>query len=194
VAHEIEIKLAVSSVAAIRRRVRALGFAVTSPRQLEQNLLFEASDNSLSGSGQLLRLRSKGKRWWLTWKAPAGAPGQHKIRDEIETELMDGDQMQQVLIRLGFQPAFEYQKYRTEFQVPGQPGTLLLDETPIGNFIELEGEPAWIDRLALELGYTPEDYILASYGLLFLRWRHERGLPPHDMVFERKKTLRRSQA
>lgn len=193
-AQEIEIKLAVSNLAALRRRVRGLGFAVTSPRQLEQNLLFDTSDNSLSRSAQLLRLRSKGERWWLTWKGPAGAPGRHKTRNEIETELMDGEQMQQILVRLGFHRVFEYEKYRTEFQRPGEPGKLLLDETPIGNFIEIEGEPSWIDRLAQELGYGPGDYILVSYGLLFLRWRHQQGSQARNMIFEQKKTLRRSKA
>jgi adenylate cyclase class 2 len=194
VAHEIEIKLAVSNLAVVRRLVRGLGFAITCPRLLEQNTLFDTPENSLGRSGELLRLRSEGEHWWLTWKGPAGAPSRHKTRVEIETEVMDGQQMQQILVRLGFHSAFKYEKYRTEFQRPGDPGKLLLDETPIGNFIELEGEPEWIDRLAGELGYGSGDYILVSYAILFLRWRDQQGSQARNMVFEQKKTLRRSKA
>lgn len=193
-AHEIEIKLAVSNLAAVRRRVRGMGFAITCPRLLERNLLFDTSENYLGRSAQLLRLRSKGERWWLTWKGPAGAPSRHKTRVEIETEIVEGERLEQILVRLGFHRVFEYEKYRTEFQRPGEPGQLLLDETPIGNFIELEGEPSWIDRLAQELGYGPGDYILVSYGLLFLRWCHQQGSQARNMIFEQKKTLRRSKA
>ena len=192
-AQEIEIKLAVSNLAALRRRARGLGFTITCPRLLERNLLFDTTENSLGRSGQLLRLRSKGERWWLTWKGP-GAPGRHKARNEIETEIADGERLEQILVRMGFRRVFEYEKYRTEFQKPGEPGQLLLDETPIGNFIELEGEPPWIDRLAQELGYCTGDYILASYGLLFLGWCHQQGSQARNMVFEQKKTLRRSKA
>lgn len=193
-AQETEIKLAVPNLAAMRQRVRHSGFIVACPRLLEQNLVFDTPAGSLRKSGELLRLRTKGGRWWLTWKGPTGAPGRHKSRTEIETEIIEGEGLKQILDRLGFQPIFEYEKYRTEFQRPGEPGKLLLDETPIGNFIELEGDPEWIDRLAMELGYAPGDYIVLSYGLLFLNWRRERGLEPRNMVFERKKALRRSKA
>ena len=45
--------------------------------------------------------------------------------------------------RLGF----KYEKYRTEF-ADAAGGTVTFDETPIGNFLELEGSGAWIDEMA----------------------------------------------
>jgi adenylate cyclase class 2 len=89
----------------------------------------------------------------------------------------------QILGRLGYFPTFEYQKYRTEFRQPSRKGLALLDETPIGNFLELEGSPAWIDRVATRLGFTPEDYVLESYVALYFADCARRGAKPGNMVF-----------
>lgn len=188
---EVEIKLPVSSVAAIRRRLRRLGFQAATPRLLERNLVFDTPDSALRRSAQLLRLRSKGARWWLTWKSRPEGVSRHKVRQELEVELADGEQLNQILARLGYRQAFEYQKYRTEFH-RGRQGQVLLDETPIGNFLELEGPPMWIDRAARELGYGRGDYILDSYSALYLAWCARGRVTPGNMVFVRKKVLRRS--
>jgi adenylate cyclase class 2 len=59
----------------------------------------------------------------------------------------------------------------------------VVDETPIGNFAELEGEAGWIDRSAKQLGIDPAQYITASYGRLFDQWREERGSSATDLTF-----------
>ncbi len=183
---EIEIKLPVRSVTTARRAMRRLGFEPLGRRLLEHNVVFDSPDHALRLSQQLLRLRSKGGRWWLTFKTPPEAGARHKVREETEVEVQDGKKLTGILVRLGYYPAFQYQKYRTEFHQPGRAGKLLLDETPIGDFIELEGPPRWIDRTAKGLGYASADYILASYGALYFAWREERGLLAGDMVFQKQ--------
>jgi len=54
--HEIEIKLAVPDIAAVERRLAALG-ARRGPRLHEVNAVFDTPDQRLRGRGQLLRLR-----------------------------------------------------------------------------------------------------------------------------------------
>ena len=66
---------------------------------------------------------------------------------------------------------------------PGEPGVVTVDETPIGNFLELEGPAEWIDAKAAALGFTPSDYILESYGRLYLADCERRGVEPSNMVF-----------
>lgn len=95
--------------------------------------------------------------------------------------------MDQILRRLGLNPAFRYEKYRTEYSRRGSSGTITVDETPIGDYIELEGAPKWIDATARKLGYSPSDYITSSYGALYLEHCHERGVQPSNMVFKRPK-------
>jgi len=186
---EIEVKLPVDNVPAIRRRLRRLGFQPVTPRLFERNVLYDTPTQSLRQAAQLLRLRSKGRRWWLTFKSRPTITSRHKIREELEIETPQGPELGAILERLGFQPSFEYQKYRTEYRRPGSRGLILVDETPVGNYLELEGAPEWIDRTASELGYGTGDYILQSYGLLYLAWCQEKGIEPSHMVFAEKKGL-----
>ena len=77
---------------------------------------------------------------------------------------------------MGLSPCFRYEKYRSTYRLPGLPGLLVeLDETPIGDFLELEGDSASIDRAAALLGFGPGDYITKSYGILFLEQRRSAG-------------------
>jgi adenylate cyclase, class 2 len=60
-----------------------------------------------------------------------------------------------------------------------------LDETPIGTYLELEGDPDWIEAMARELGFGEKDYITASYGQLFIEWRERTASTGKEMVFEK---------
>ncbi len=186
---ETEIKLPVDDLPATRDRLRRLGFEAVTPRLFERNLVYDTPSRSLRGSGQVLRLRSKGGRWWLTHKSRPEADTQYKIRQELEIETAQGTELGAILERLGFEPSFEYQKYRTEYRRPGDPGEVVLDETPIGDYLELEGPPEWIDCAAAELGYRPQDYVRESYGALYLDWCAARGVVPTHMVFPENKSL-----
>jgi hypothetical protein len=70
-----------------------------------------------------------------------------------------------------------------------------LDETPIGEFLELEGPPSAIDRMAKLLGYSRSDYITKSYLALYLAQCRKKGLVAGDMLFPpRKKADKKSPA
>ena len=183
---ETEIKLRVPSPQAARRLLLRQRFRVTAPRVFESNLVLDTPGIALRSSGRLLRLRTSGKAHRITYKGPASV-GRHKSREEIEFSLDDPAAAARVFAALGFEPLFRYEKYRTEFARPRNPGGIVtLDETPVGAFLELEGEPAWIDRVAADLGFSPSDYITASYGALYASWCRERGLEPSHMVFQRR--------
>src|SRR5271169_6584556 len=185
--HETEIKLRVSSPHAIKRRIQSLGFVVTEPRHFERNVLFDFSDLRLRKSRSAIRLRQEGKRFLLTFKGPPLQSRDYKIRREIETEVADGRRMKETLEALGLHAVFCYEKYRTTYASGGKrsasrSGLLVLDETPIGNFIELEGPRRWIDRIASELGYNRDEYVTASYAALYQSKCLEEGKAPGNMV------------
>ena len=61
---------------------------------------------------------------------------------------------------------FRYQKYREVYR--WNDVEVVVDETPIGSFLEIEGDLAAIHAAAADLGYGPADYIRESYAALFL--------------------------
>ena len=93
--------------------------------------------------------------------------------------------MEAIFTHMGYRPVFQYEKFRTEYtKRAGNGGKVLLDETPIGNFLEIEGSPRWIDRSARLLGFSSGDYIARSYGYLYLAYCREKRIPPKDMLFK----------
>ncbi len=64
---------------------------------------------------------------------------------------------------------------------------MVFDETPLGNFLELEGPRQWIDAAANQLGFRREDYITASYVALFFAKCEAEGKKPQNLVFGARK-------
>ena len=181
-ANEVEVKIRIDDASATRRLLRRNGFRVERRRVFESNEVYDTPESALRANRRLLRLRRTGSQVLLTFKDKPIA-GKHKIREEIELSLSNATAFAEILNRLGFQMAFRYEKYRTEFARQRESGLILLDETPIGNFLELEGSPAWIDRTAALLGISEQQYITASYASLYLAHCAERGIQPAHMVF-----------
>jgi len=188
-APEIELKFPVADMRTLRAAALELGFRLVTERTFEANTLYDTEDRRLRAQKQILRLRRYGEAWIVTHKRMAGAgedvaaaAERYKTRIETESIVEDGDAMAEVFAQLGLLPAFRYEKYRTEWAAEG--GKLVVDETPIGVWAELEGEPAWIDAMLAGLGVRPEDCLTDSYGKLFLKWKQETGSPAENLTFE----------
>ena len=203
------------------KRLGARPIGSATGRVHEENLIFDTPEGGLAKHGQLLRLRtetpaasgkksSKNKkpqgasvnRQILTFKRPTAqqtaaatdrypSPRSHKVREEIEAQVSDSDNLTKIFEGLGMRGWFRYEKYRTTYQLPAAKswarGLLIeLDETPIGTFVELEGPPDAIDRAAGELGYSKRDYILTNYLALYAEDCRRKGHPPQNMLFPNK--------
>lgn len=167
----------------MRKKLRDLGFHVQKRRAFESNILFDNIKRSLRKHGKLLRLRRVGQHGLLTFKGPS-EQSRYKKRSETETLLDDSDVVEAILTHIGYHPVFRYEKFRTEYVGASGGGKVLLDETPIGNFLEVEGSPRWIDRTARLLGFSSGEYINRSYGYLYLAYCRERRIRPKNMVFK----------
>jgi adenylate cyclase, class 2 len=212
---EREIKLRVTDVKGLRSALKALGarsiFGGTG-RIHELNILFDTPGNDLGRRGELLRIRTEKPervsskrseprmgRTLLTFKRPLKTgrspargprPERHKVREEIELQILDGAALAKIFEGLGLRGWFRYEKFRTTFRLPKSlrwaRGLLVeLDETPIGTFVELEGPPQAIDAGAKALGFSQRDYIVTSYLGLYLEECRRRGGKPGDMVFQK---------
>ena len=217
-ARETEIKLRISNVPAFHRALKRIGARLAGPgtsKVHEENVIFDTPQGGLAKHGQLLRIRTetpevRGKpkttgpqqRVVLTFKQPmvqpAGAEtgsassGSYKVRDEIEVEVAEGDNLTRIFEGLGMSGWFRYEKCRTTFRLPASKAWALgllieLDETPIGTFVELEGPAAAIDRAAAELGFSKHDYLSKNYLRLYMEECRRKGVQPSHMVFPNRK-------
>jgi adenylate cyclase, class 2 len=177
---EVEIKFEIRDVNELRAKLGNVGFREVTPRTHEMNVLYDFPERTLRQRGELLRLRQYGERWTLTHKA-RGVVGKHKQREETETTLSDGPEMERILGSLGLSESFRYEKFRSEWS-DGH-GHIVVDETPIGNFAEIEGTAEWIDRTAGALKVTAQQYITKSYAELFDDWRKRSGSKAQAMTF-----------
>jgi adenylate cyclase class 2 len=163
---ETEIKLRAPSPEAARAAVAGLGARPKQPRHFEDNLLLDDPKGRLRAAGCVLRLRRTPEGGLLTYKGPRMDDGTVKARPEIEVAVADADTLQTLLAALGLRPIFRYQKYREAWE--WKDVEIVVDETPIGTFLEIEGSAADIHAAAAGLGYSRADYLTDSYvGLFF---------------------------
>ncbi len=190
---EIEIKFRVAVLRSLARKLRAAEFRLVTRRTHEMNTLYDLPGKVLCKRKELLRLRKYGSGWTLTHKSNKKS-GRHSSREELETSVGDGRQMDLILRALGYSPSFRYEKFRAEWR-DGK-GQVVVDETPIGNFCEIEGAPWWIDATARKLGVKASDYITKNYATLFLDWKTQTKSSAQEMTFKvvtsRNRSARRS--
>jgi len=207
---EIELKFPIDDLARLQSRLPRLGFQLDTPRTFEQNTLYDTSSRNLRLSTQILRVRRYGDVWTVTHKRqPANSTGEadtrYKVRIETETRVDDGPALAAIFEQLEYYPVFRYEKFRTEWsqtmqciegplfnnaelspevsQLP-KPTHLVLDETPIGDFAELEGPPAWIDQTLAALEIDRASCLTASYGRMFLEWKERTGSLAENLTFD----------
>ena len=178
---EVEVKVVMGPLGPFVRRIEDLAGASEHPRCLEDNVLLDLMGGELTAKGAMLRVRTYGATGTLTYKEPAQGPPGYKVRTELETTLPDPGLCLRILESAGFRRIWRYVKYRAIYRI----GELkvLVDETPIGGYAELEGPREAIDAFAKRIGKEPSDYIASSYRGLYEDWCRRRGVPFGDMVF-----------
>jgi adenylate cyclase class 2 len=185
---EIELKFSVDNLPALTLRLYELGFHLDTPRTFESNTLYDTPDRTLLASKQLLRIRQYGDIWTLTHKLQPSEftpdDAHYKRRIETETTVADGEALATIFTSLGYAPVFRYEKFRAEWSDPAHSGHLVLDETPIGVFAELEGDPDWIDASLLRLNIPADTCTTESYGKLFLAWKVRTHSEAEHLTFD----------
>jgi adenylate cyclase class 2 len=182
---ETEAKIRVPSIAAIRRRLVAAGARKRSARALETNTLFDSADRSLLSQGKSFRVRRYGAEGLVTLKGAARVAGGLKSRSEVETEVASPEVMTEILNSLGFLSLFRYEKFREVWSLGG--ALICLDETPAGDFAEIEGTETSIRRVARKLALDSGAFLSASYPAL---WAASGGTG--DMLFPATKRKARA--
>ncbi len=183
---EIEVKFYLSSPDSIRDHLLSLD-ATCLGRFFETNICFENKEKTFKRQNILLRLRKDNKAR-LTFKSPPDdLDKDFKIHRELEVEVDDLQTCQAILENLGFHPEQIYEKWRETFTLHNT--KLLIDTTPCGVFLEIEGEKPTIPAMAnrLELKWT--ERILLNYLEIFEFVRCKENLNFHDMTFANFKSV-----
>ena len=87
---------------------------------------------------------------------------------------------------------FSYEKYRTTWKLGAAQRwakdlLIEVDETPVGDYTELEGPPEAIDRAAELLGFSRRDYLTKNYLTLYAEDCRRTGRAPGNMLFDPSK-------
>ncbi|NPA30901.1 MAG: class IV adenylate cyclase [Chloroflexi bacterium] len=178
---EREVKFWVRDLARIRQRLEEEGARLVQPRGHEFNLRFDTPDRALARQHRVLRLRQD-RGATLTYKGPGDPRAVVAAREEIEVPIGDFAAARRLLEALGYQVVLEYEKYRTVYAWGAT--QVMLDETPLGAFVEIEG-PAVdeIRAVAAALNLRWEHRLTASYAALFERLRGRLTPAPRHLTF-----------
>lgn len=161
---EIEVKLRVRDLQSLGGRLATLGFGLGEPLQAEESVLWDRGTELLE-RGCALRLRRYAGKAWITFKGRRQDHPELKIRPEHESQLDDPAGMEAILEALGYRPVLRLAKCRAVWRRADL--VACLDETPIGSFLELEGEPAAIRSAMAALGIGVEAIEPRSYPTLY---------------------------
>ena len=179
---EREAKFYLSDLSALEARLQSIGARRIKPRVHEMNLRFDTPSQDLTRTFQVLRLRQD-SQVRLTYKGPGKIEAGVRNREEIEFAVGSFEAARNFLQALGYQVSFVYEKCRTRYELNDV--EVVLDETPIGHFVEIEGPDGIVIRAAAaHLGLDWEARITESYLRLFQLARTSLGLAYRDMTFE----------
>lgn len=193
---EIEAKIKVPDHDAIRQRIRDVGGEHVGD-YFETNTFFDTPDGKLRAADEGLRVRklknlfgprgqSGGRTTYIvTFKGPA-EKSKLKQREEIETEVTDGDAIKSIVERLGFAPRLVFEKKRQTWKVKNC--QVELDEVPmLGTYIEIEGpDAAAVEAVRVELGLANEPLVKSGYSSLLSRELERTSSPSPQAMFASK--------
>lgn len=163
---ESEVKLRFDSHEAARRAVTTAGGRLVRSSRLQHDRFFDTTDDALRGAASAVRVRRETGGATLTFKGPP-LGGPVKAREEIETGVTDPDAVEAVLGRLGYVEIFRLEKMREDYTLDGT--LVVIDQFRGETYVEIEANVDRIAAVAVALGRTPADYIVASYRTLSRR-------------------------
>jgi adenylate cyclase, class 2 len=179
---EIEAKFYVKDLKKIETRLHDLKARLIQPRIHETNIRFDTPNQDLRHAQRVLRLRQDDKAR-MTYKDASKNEQGILDRTEIEFVVEDFEKAKKLLEAIGYKKSLFYEKYRTTYELDNT--HIMLDELPIGNFIEIEGQSTdSIREVARKLSLKWDTAISTSYSALFERVRKAKAAQIKDLSFE----------
>lgn len=160
---EIEIKIRNIDKEEIIRKLEDLGARKIFTGKI-LDIRFDTPSRSLSKQGKALRIRQKGKYFYLTLKGKKNSFENITSRDEIGVRISNFKVAYRILNELSFIKIFEMEKYRTEYRIEEEIN-FDIDEYPGMNpILEIEGKnkgniDEYLNKLGIDRSKVGRVYI-----------------------------------
>ena len=179
---ETEVKFYIRDLKKIETHLLDWKARLIQSRVYEINYRYDLPDGSLKANGVVLRLRNDVKAC-LTFKGPSTLVDGIFSRQELEFTVSDFGTAKNFLEALGYIQILIYEKYRVIYELADC--LIMLDELPIGDFVEIEGsDSSGIRKLTEQIGLDFESAVGAGYAKIFDSYNSRNGLPPSDLTFD----------
>ena len=153
---EIEIKIIEIDKKEIISKLKKLG-AKKIFEGIVSGMTFKSGNPNWDTDKQMLRLRQEGDNFFLCLKSKLNIKSKAKVRDEIEVEINDLNNMKLILEKLGFSKQNQNTKYRTSYKLKNS--RIEIEECkPFTPFLEIEAPNLKeIKKIVELLGFTMKD-------------------------------------
>lgn len=178
---EVEIKLKIRNKTQVMDSLKTIGF-LKDRYVVEKDIYYTSEHHDFAALGEALRIRkvkdleSQRETSVITYKG-AKLDLVSMTRQELETEVEDGDTVRKILEQIGFCPVSPVEKQRLYFRKDNM--TACLDDVKnLGNYLELEiltdtekrtEALKQIEDVLESLGYSMKDTTRTSYLSMLIK-------------------------
>jgi adenylate cyclase class IV len=175
--NEIELKAVVDDLALRRAAVERAGGTLEMEGRLEDRR-YDVPDGALGARDHVLRVRvfrdAAGEHTSLEWKGPASRSDGYRHREEIGTSVSDARALTSILDHLGYVITRAIDRDIAQYRLKG--AVVRFERYPsMDDLVEVEGEPAAIERAVKAIGIPRETYMSDSLPEFVERYEHRTG-------------------
>ena len=181
---EIEVKFKLENVDTVREKLKSLGGIPDEKIEQKTFSLFDRF-RFLSRKGIFIRTRKDGDKSTFTIKTRnLELQSQYAERNEFNVSVEDAEAVAEMLKLIGLEDLRILQKYREQWHELGEDVDVVIDYTPIGEFIEIEGEKKSIDEFIDAVGLGDLPRITQAYWDVYRDSCKDLGVDEkNDLVF-----------
>jgi predicted adenylyl cyclase CyaB len=174
---ELELKARVDDPAALEAALARAGAELVfrgemHDRRFDRGGVMEARD-------EVLRLRSytgTASYGVLAWKGPVSVRAGYKLREECETRLDDPAAALAILERMGYEVVMRIDRTIAEYRIAQ--AVVRIEWYPVMDvLVEIEGEPAAIERAILATGIPRDRFLPESLPFFMAAYERRTGQP-----------------
>ncbi len=182
---EIEVKIKLNKGEREGIRLKLNEFSSATPLLKETTYGFFTEDRQSIEKGIFPRIKEfrNNNEGLLTVKVKKENNKDYFRRDEYEIKINDVKFFRDFLKIVGYGKEIIFEKERESWKIPDSV-LVNLDILPFGEFIEIEGKPEQIEKMAKELGLESRERTIKAYLALWDDYRKENNISEENCLFK----------